>query len=90
MRKHASWNLKGQRNSNEIKTILYTIDKKEEMERVLLEYLYKLSDVQVVKRIQTDVAFRWFLGLTLYDKVPADSTIRFFRNLTRNACRLII
>lgn len=41
MRKHATWYLKGQRNSNKIKTILYTIDKKEEMERVLLEYLYK-------------------------------------------------
>ena len=29
----------------------------------LLEYLYNLSDVQIAKRISTDVAFRWFLGL---------------------------
>lgn len=45
----------------------------------LLEYIYKLSDVQVVKRIQTDVAFRWFLGLGLFDKVPDDTTISYFR-----------
>lgn len=45
----------------------------------LLEYLYRLSDVQVVKRIQTDVAFRWFLHLNLYDKVPDDTTISHFR-----------
>lgn len=45
----------------------------------LLEYLYKLSDVQVVKRIQTDVAFRWFLDLSLYEKVPDDTTISYFR-----------
>ncbi len=45
----------------------------------LLEYLYKLSDVQVVKHIQTDVAFRWFLDLGLYDKVPDDTTISYFR-----------
>jgi len=46
---------------------------------LLLEYLYNLSDVQVVKRIQTDVAFRWFLGLTLDDKAPDDTTISHFR-----------
>ncbi len=26
----------------------------------LLEYLYNLSDIEVVSRIRTDVAFRWF------------------------------
>lgn len=31
----------------------------------LLEYLYKLSDPAVVSRTQTDIAFRWFLGLNL-------------------------
>jgi transposase len=46
---------------------------------LLLEYLYDLSDVQVVKRIQTDVAFRWFLGLTLDDKAPDDTTVSHFR-----------
>lgn len=45
----------------------------------LLEYLYNLSDKKVVKRIQTDIAFRWFLGLSLDDEVPDDSTISYFR-----------
>lgn len=46
---------------------------------LLLEYLYNLSDVQVKKRIQTDIAFRWFLGLNLDDEVPDDTTISYFR-----------
>ena len=45
----------------------------------LLEYLYKLSDGDVVKRATTDVAFRWFLGLTLDDEIPDDTTISHFR-----------
>jgi transposase len=45
----------------------------------LLEYLYKLSDGDVVKRAGTDVAFRWFLGLTLDDEIPDDTTISHFR-----------
>ncbi len=44
-----------------------------------LEYLYKLSDVEVVQRTQTDVAFRWFLKLSLADKVPDDTTLSYFR-----------
>ncbi|WP_353094371.1 tRNA dihydrouridine synthase DusB [Tissierella praeacuta] len=39
MRKHTAWYLKGLRNSNEIKNLIYTIDNKEEMEKVLLEYI---------------------------------------------------
>jgi transposase len=46
---------------------------------LLLEYLYNLSDVQVVRRIQTDIAFRWFLGLSLDDKAPDDTTVSHFR-----------
>ena len=46
---------------------------------LLLEYLYNLSDVEVTKRIQTDIAFRWFLGLGIEDLVPDDTTISFFR-----------
>ncbi len=42
---------------------------------LLLEYLYRLSDVEVVNRIKTDVAFRWFLGLSIDDSVPDDTTI---------------
>ncbi len=38
MRKHSAWYLKGLKNSNEIKKLIYTIDRKEEMERVLLEF----------------------------------------------------
>lgn len=45
----------------------------------LLEYLYKLSDPAVASRAQTDIAFRWFLGLNLDDKVPDDTTISYFR-----------
>jgi transposase len=46
---------------------------------LLLEYLYKLSDVEVNKRTQTDVAFRWFLKLSMSDNVPDDTTISHFR-----------
>lgn len=45
----------------------------------LLEYLYKLSDPAVITRAQTDVAFRWFLGLNLDDELPDDTTISYFR-----------
>ncbi len=40
----------------------------------LLEYIYVLSERKVVERTQTDVVFRWFLGLTL-----DDTTISYFR-----------
>lgn len=46
---------------------------------LLLEYLYNLSDVEVANRINTDVAFRWFLGLGIDDEVPDDTTISYFR-----------
>lgn len=39
MRKHTAWYLKGLRNSNEVKNLIYTIEDKDEMERVLLEYI---------------------------------------------------
>jgi len=45
----------------------------------LLEYLYRLSDVQVSKRAQTDIVFRWFLNLGINDPVPDDTTISHFR-----------
>ncbi|WHH60630.1 transposase [Petroclostridium sp. X23] len=45
----------------------------------LLEYLYTLSDPEVVARVRTDVAFRWFLGLNIEDDVPDDTTISHFR-----------
>ncbi len=46
---------------------------------LLLEYLYNLSDVEIASRINTDVAFRWFLGLGIDDEVPDDTTISYFR-----------
>ena len=41
----------------------------------LLEYLYNLSDVEVVERTRTDIAFRWFLNLSLDDATPDDTTL---------------
>lgn len=49
------------------------------MKILLLEYLYNYSDVQMEKAIQTDIAFRWFLGLNLDEKGPDASTISYFR-----------
>jgi len=46
----------------------------------LIEYLYCLSDREAVARTQTDIAFRWFLNLSLDDKVPDDTTISYFRS----------
>ncbi len=45
----------------------------------LLEYLYDLSDVKLKERAQTDIAFRWFLGLGISASVPDDTTISHFR-----------
>jgi transposase len=45
----------------------------------LLEYLYDLSDVQVIEQIRVNLAYRWFLGLNIDDQLPDDSTISYFR-----------
>lgn len=45
----------------------------------LLYYLYQLSDGKVIQRAQTDIAFRWFLGLNIYDALPDDTTVSYFR-----------
>lgn len=47
---------------------------------LLLEFLYRLSDKEVVKRVRTDIAFRWFLRLNLDDDVPDDTTLSYFRS----------
>lgn len=44
-----------------------------------LQYQYVLSDRQVVQRAQTDVAFRFFLGLSLKDELPDASSLSVFR-----------
>jgi transposase len=46
---------------------------------VFLQYFYSLSDAQVIERVKTDVAMRWFLELRLEDKPPDDSTLSVFR-----------
>ena len=46
---------------------------------MLLEYIYRYSDVQMEKAIQTDIAIRWFLRLNLDEKGPDASTISYFR-----------
>ncbi len=43
MRKQIAWYLKGMKNSNEIKNAINKIDNKEEIERVLLDYLDYIS-----------------------------------------------
>lgn len=55
---------------------------------LLMEYLFKLSDIEIKKRIQTDVAFRWFLKLSMTDNVPDDTTISHFRIHRMNSSQL--
>ena len=54
----------------------------------LLEFIYNTSDVQIVKKAQTDVVFRWFLGLNLDDVIPDDTTICYFRKHRLGSCGL--
>ena len=43
---------------------------------LLVGFLYGIpSERQIEQRIQTDMAFRWYLGLDLFDRVPDHSTI---------------
>ena len=48
----------------------------------LIQYLYGIKSMrQTIKEIEVNVAYRWFLGLELYDPVPHFST--FGKNYTR-------
>ena len=48
----------------------------------LIQYLYGIKSMrQTIKEIEVNVAYRWFLGLEMYDKVPHFST--FGKNYTR-------
>ncbi len=48
----------------------------------LIQYLYGIKSMrQTIKEIEVNVAYRWFLGLDLYSKVPHFST--FGKNYTR-------
>ena len=44
-----------------------------------LQYRDTLSDRQVVDRAETDVAYRWFLGLGLDDELPHPTSLCVFR-----------
>ena len=49
---------------------------------VLIQYLYGIKSMrQTVKDIEVNVAYRWFLGLDMFDSVPHFST--FGKNYTR-------
>lgn len=48
----------------------------------LIQYLYGIKSMrQTIKEIEVNMAYRWFLGLELYDTVPHFST--FGKNYTR-------
>jgi transposase len=46
---------------------------------LFLRFHYKLSDRQVMGRIATDMAFRWFLDLPLHEKPPNHTDGTYFR-----------
>ena len=48
----------------------------------LIQYLYGIKSMrQTIKEIEVNIAYRWFLGLEMYDPVPHFST--FGKNYTR-------
>ena len=48
----------------------------------LIQYLYGIKSMrQTTKEIEVNVAYRWFLGLDMWDTVPHFST--FSKNYTR-------
>jgi len=57
---------------------------------LFLEFLHKLSDVEISKMAQTELAFKWFIGLKITDAVPDDSTlVRFRQRLGENKLKKI-
>lgn len=47
MRKHIAWYLKGHRNSNVVKNLINTINNKDDMEKVLSNYLLELNSLKI-------------------------------------------
>lgn len=47
---------------------------------VYLQFHYCLSDAQIIERLRTDMALRWFAGLSLMDAPPNSSTLCYFRS----------
>jgi len=46
---------------------------------LLLQFLYGLSDREVIEKIDTDVIFRWFVGLSLADEIPHFTRLNTFK-----------
>ena len=65
---------------------------------LLVGFLYGIpSERQIEKRIETDIALRWYLGLDLLDRVPDHSTISQlrrrkpkFRNVFRRLFHVVV
>lgn len=46
---------------------------------LFLEFLYSLSDRDIVEQTQTNVLFRYFVGLSIQEPTPDDTTLVVFR-----------
>jgi len=46
---------------------------------LFLEYQYNLSDYEVVDQVKTNILFRYFVGLSISDATPDDTTLVKFR-----------
>ena len=47
---------------------------------LLVDFLYGIpSERQIERRVQTDIALRWYLGPDLFDRVPDHSTVSQLR-----------
>lgn len=55
------------------------IDPVRMLQILFLRFHYKLSDRQVMERTKTDLAFRWFLNLSLREPVPNHTDGTYFR-----------
>lgn len=46
---------------------------------LLIQYLYNLSDVQVIEDTEVNLAYMWFIGINPEDKLPDPSLLAKFR-----------
>ena len=54
---------------------------------LLVGFLYGIpSERQIERRVQTDIALRWYLGLDLFDRVPDHSTVSQLRSRPSARC----
>jgi len=51
------------------------------MRLIFLQFLYGLSDEQVVQEAQVNLAYKWFLGINPEDRPPDSSVLSRFRTL---------